>query len=93
MTTAVRYYAIHRRDGRILALVPIAATRQNEGVELGLRPVPTRGQMVSEVEPSADQLQLGPETLLESFRVRLRTRKGGARLEQAAKRRARVRAR
>ena len=77
-----RYFVVHGRGGRILALASLEAPEPRDGVAIGWRPVPGRGQLVNEVELTEEQLQLGPQELLERFRVRVDKRKG-ARLEVA----------
>jgi hypothetical protein len=79
-----RYFVVHGRGGRILALAPLEAPEPRDGVAIGWRPVPGRGQLVNEVELTEEHLQLGPQELLERFRVRVNKRKG-ARLEVAAR--------
>ncbi len=82
-----RYFVVHDRGGRILALGPFEAPEAQGGVAIGWRPVPMRGQLVNEVELTEEHLQLGPQEVLERFRVHVDRRKGVARLEVAARRR------
>jgi hypothetical protein len=87
MSPSRRCYVIHRRDGRLLALAPVQPLRHESGAEIGWLPVPERGQILSEVELTAEQVRMGPAALLEGFRIRSGKRKGEACLEPRAEKR------
>ena len=71
----------------LLALAPAQPVRHESGAEIGLRPVPARGQILTEVELTAEQVRMGPAALLEGFRIRIGRRKGDVCLEPLAERR------
>jgi hypothetical protein len=85
MTESLRYFAIHRRDGRIVALLSASSYRKGD-VEVGWQVVPDRGQLLSEVELSAAQVESGLAALAENFRVRRDpTNTGGSLVDWSAR--------
>lgn len=63
-TKSARYYVVHSRAGRILAVAPISVGQSREGVEMGWRPVAAHNQIVTEIELTGEQAKLALHELL-----------------------------
>ncbi len=68
--TKACYHVVYDREGRILALVPVALTVMSDGVQVGWRPVAGLNQFVTEVQLTAAQARVAPQELIDQFQVR-----------------------
>lgn len=75
-----RYHILHDGEGRILALMPAAATTTRDGVQVGWRPLAGINQFVAEVILSATHARMSSQELLDEYRVRLDANAGKATL-------------
>ena len=79
-TKPARYYVVHNRAGRILAVAPISGGQNREGMQLGWRPIARGNQIVTEIELNNEQARLGLHELL-AFEIKTDARSGVARLQ------------